>query len=70
MHYIFNWIGGGFNDIHGDTREEAIANATEFGKPREYRPGKFTKGLVPDAGTFREWTIEELDALCRAYPFD
>ena len=62
--WMFYWRGGGFNDVHGDTLEEAYTEAVKFGAEGLGRT------LVPAKGSFKEWTVELSDELCRAYPID
>jgi hypothetical protein len=68
--YIFNWEGGGWNRVQAESLEQAIEKARKMGEPCEYKPGRMTKGLIPVESSFRPWTLEESDALCRRYSID
>jgi len=53
--WLFNWVGGGFNDSWGETKDEAVKNATDI-----------TCKLVPNRETFRKATRATYDAQNRA----
>ena len=46
--WYFEWVGGGYNSVNAPTKEEALAAATELGRPK----GHIRVTLVPDERTF------------------
>ena len=61
--WIWNWIGGGYNSCHADTREQAIEESR-----RMTGAGRTT--LVIDEETLHVGTVEELRQLDAAYSGD
>ena len=63
--WLFNWIGGGFNDTWAKTKEEAIAKVE---KEREEIKKKYPTHveLKADPKSFRKATQESADAQNRA----
>lgn len=49
MLWFFHWVGGGYNSVLADTREEALEAAKLLGSPT----ARFN-GLVPDESTLVE----------------
>jgi hypothetical protein len=73
--WVYNWVGGGYNTTHGDTREEAIKNMmTGHLKLKKSKgqmilpprfPGQVT--LVVDMKTLRRVTSEQLRIIDASY---
>lgn len=59
--WYWEWQGGGYNTCRAETREDALRQAVEIGKPGEVM--KVT--LVPDERTLRAVDTREVDRLSR-----
>ena len=58
--FVFNWEGGGYNDVMAHSKAEAIRLGNELGKPSTDMPWK--KALIVD-----ESTISSAPAAVAAY---
>jgi hypothetical protein len=56
--YLFNWIGGGFNDVWARSKREAYAKVIRESKRHEKEYPTHVK-LRPDYGSMRRCTYEE-----------
>jgi hypothetical protein len=57
-HYIFNWLGGGYNSTWADSPEDAVRKCS-------------LGSLKVDPTTVRPYTYEESERMNRAYgPYD
>lgn len=56
--YLFNWIGGGFNDVWARSKREAYAKVIRESKRHEKEYPTHVK-LRPDYGSMRHCTYEE-----------
>jgi len=61
VRYLFNWIGGGWNETNADTKAEA------YQKVLDYQDGK---RLQPQKDSFRIFTMREYDQLIFATNMD
>lgn len=63
--WSWEWIGGGFNSCHANSKEEAIQKAYEMGVAKGHREVT----LLPDERSFSD-SMEKYDRLCRMYAMD
>ena len=56
--YLFDWIGGGFNDVWAKSKREAYAKVVRDRKEHEKKYPTHTK-LRPDYKTMRRCTYSE-----------
>jgi hypothetical protein len=56
--YLFNWIGGGFNDVWAPSKKEAYARVMRERKEVEEKYPKNAK-LRPDYNTMRKCTYSQ-----------
>lgn len=67
-HWMFNWVGGGYNTVFAKTKAEALRKARAMGKPNVSRGGGMTVTLVPDAKSFRAYSSRDPDT--RSWLYD
>lgn len=60
QHFLFNWVGGGYNDTHADDAEDACRKAALV-----------NPSLVPEPASFRLYTYEGAEHENRSWdPYD
>jgi hypothetical protein len=59
--YLFNWIGGGFNDVWAPSKREAYAKVVRENKEHEKKNPTYVK-LRPDYKSMRRCTYSEYQA--------
>ncbi len=59
--WYWEWQSGGYNSCRAETREDALRQAVEMGKPK----AAMTVTLVPDERTLRAVDAREMERLDR-----